>query len=252
MLQTFKTKLTHKERMSESVYIFRFICRDPDTLQFEAGQYMIVKIPQPDGEFKTRLYSVLNTPNQKNSFDLLAKIIPGGVGSEYLMTKQMGDEVIFDGPAGVFTLKEEDRHKGRHKVFIATGTGVAPVHSMINTHLPHHPEERFVLLWGTPTRREVYFIDTWKKLEGTYPNFRFAVFISREQSLSDEEKKHFVLGRVNKGIDALTSAFGIPTGGNIANFDIYVAGDRFILDSLKAYLLAKGADPGHLVLEKFV
>ena len=252
MLQTFKTKLIHKERLSDSVYIFRFLCQEPDTLVFEAGQYMILKIPQPDGMVKTRLYSILNTPDQRKSFDLLIKIIPGGLGSEYLKTLQLGDEVIFDGPAGIFTLKEEERHKGRHKVFVATGTGIAPAHSMITAHLGHHPEEYFVLLWGTPTKKEVYLVNEWKKLQKTYPNFKFAVFLSQEKEIKEDEKENFMLGRVNKGIDALTTAFGLPTGGDLANFDIYVAGDRYIVDSLKQYLLSKGADAGHLVLEKFV
>ncbi len=252
MLQTFKTKLVEKKRLAERIYIFKFLCVEPDSLHFEAGQYMILKVPQGDGEYKNRLYSILNTPAKKHDFELLVKLIPGGVASEYLTQLELGAEAIFDGPAGVFTLKEEERHKGRHKVFVATGTGVAPAVSMIEAHLPHHPEEHFVLLWGTPTKKDVYLTEEWEKLEGQYPNFRFAVFLSQEEELSGDEKKHFMLGRVNKGIDALTTAFGLPTGGDIANFDLYVAGDRYIVDSLREYLLSKGADPGHLVLEKFV
>ncbi|OGK58478.1 hypothetical protein A3G67_00635 [Candidatus Roizmanbacteria bacterium RIFCSPLOWO2_12_FULL_40_12] len=250
MLQTFHTRLTHKEKFTPDVYLFKFLCINPDIIRFEAGQYVILQVPQPGGEVKKKLYSIFSPPTEMKTFDLVVKLVQNGIGSTYLSSLQLGDEVIFDGPAGIFTLKEEGKHNGRDKVFIATGTGIAPARSMILEHLKKHPDERFILLWGVPKEEDVYFYDEWKKLHDENPNFNFIVFLSRAVAVSKPD--HFMLGRVNKGIDELHTKFGKPTGGTYADLDVYIAGDRDIVESIRQYLLALGADPLHVVTEKFV
>lgn len=250
MLQTFKTRLTKKKQLTENIYLLTFLCEEPDSIEFEAGQYMILQVPQPDGSHKKKLYSIFSLPTQKKSFDLLVKLIEGGIGSTYISSLQEGDQVTFDGPAGIFTLKEEGAHSGRDKVFIATGTGIAPVHSMIHTHLKEHPDEKFVLLWGIPREKDIYYYDEWKKLKDEHKNFNFVIFLSRGVEISKPD--HIMLGRVNKGINEFHTKFGKPTGGSYADLDIYIAGDRDIVESIRQYLLTLGADPAHLVTEKFV
>ena len=250
MLQTFKTRLTHKEKVGKDVYLFRFLCEEPDAIQFEAGQYLILQVPQPDGTEKKKHYSIASASTETKTFDLVIKILPQGVGSEYLGGLQVGDKTVFDGPAGIFTLKEGGDHKGRNKVFIATGTGIAPVRSIILSHLKKHPDEHFLLLWGIPRETDVYFFDEWEKLHEESKNFNFIIFLSQAVEVSKPD--HIMLGRVNKGIDELKHKFGQPTGGIYANLDIYIAGDRDIVESLRQYMLTLGADPMHLVLEKFV
>lgn len=252
MLQTFKTRLAHKEKLDGSVYLFRFLCEDPDVIQFEAGQYMLLQVPQSDGTTRNKHYSIASPATETQTFELLVKILPQGVGSDYLSSLQLGDQAIFQGPAGVFTLQEKDSHIGRDKVFIAAGTGIAPTRSIILTHIAKHPQERLILLWGIPARKDTYFVEELKKLKEKYSNFNFIIFFSRETTLDETEKEHFMLGRVNKGIDELHTKFGPPTGGSYADLDIYISGDRDIVESLRKYMIDLGADPLHLVMEKFV
>ena len=70
MLQDFTTRLLAKRQLTHDVWEFRFECISPDTLEFQAGQYMLLKVPT-DGTHKLKHYSISSPASQKNIFDLL-------------------------------------------------------------------------------------------------------------------------------------------------------------------------------------
>lgn len=247
MLQTYKTKLVHKQKHDGNIYVFRFICEDPDAVVFKAGQYLILHVPQSDGITKRKYYSISSPATGDRTFELLVKILPQGIGSDYLSSLELGAPATFEGPAGVFTLKDDDVHKGRSKIFIATGTGLAPVRSILLTHLPSHPEEKFILFWGVQTKESAYYLDELAELKKKHSNFDYMLFLSREKELAPEDA-HFTLGRVNIGLERLKEVEKIPFN----SVDVYISGVREIVESLHKYTLELGADPGHIVVEKFI
>ena len=247
MLQTYHTKLIHKEKKSGNVYIFRFLCEDPDAITFEAGQYVMLLVPQPDGTVKRKHYSISSPATEKNSFELMVKILPQGVASDYLSVLELGQPSVFQGPAGIFTLKDAEEHTGRSKIFIAAGTGLAPVRSILLTHLPLHPDEEFVLFWGIQKKEDIFYLDELVNLTEKYGNFEFAIFLSQEDLISPQEA-HLTKGRVTIGLDRLKTVDKIPFN----SLDIYISGAREIVEDLHKYTLSLGATPGHIVVEKFV
>jgi len=56
----------------------------------------------------------------------LIKLLENGQGSNQLKSLQVGDEVGLEGPNGHFTLKAT----GNPKVFLSTGSGLAPCYRM--------------------------------------------------------------------------------------------------------------------------
>lgn len=242
MIQTFKTKLTLKKELAPKVLLLEFALLEPAEVEFLAGQYMIMFVPQADGEEARRLYSVASPSTQKASFDLLLKLIPGGVASVFAEKLQIGEEVKFDGPAGRFVMKENERNK----VFLATGTGLAPMLSMLRTYLPttYHLQPTYHLRWGLGNFTDIYYLEDFKQLAQKYPQFSFQICISREQSLDaipEADRKYFTLGRITANFTAE------PT-----NTDYYICGGRDMVESTKNFLLVDHKLPPTAVsFEKF-
>ncbi len=246
MLTTYKTAFLSKKKLDGNVYLFSFSCQEPDQINFIPGQYLLLHVPQTDGTIRRKHFSITSPLAQKSSFDFLVKIVPGGIASEYLITLKEGDEVVLEGPAGMFVLKENDKDK----VFLATGTGLAPVRSIIKSQISNLKSQIF-LFWGIRTLEEAYFLEEFKQLSQANNNFTFVVCLSREQNLDkvrEEDRKFFFLGRVTEAYEKNPqSAIRNPQSS-----DFYLCGDKAIVELMRQFLLAKGIPPESITFEKFV
>ena len=128
MVRDITATLITKENMAGDVW--RFVFRvDGEALVFAPGQYVLLKI-----ESAFRQYSISSSPSHGTTFELIVEFIPGGLASTYLGALGEGDSASFKGPAGIFTLK----HTPTPKIFLATGTGIAPVKSMVISALENN------------------------------------------------------------------------------------------------------------------
>ncbi|MDO8609673.1 MAG: FAD-binding oxidoreductase, partial [bacterium] len=84
MLLSYKTHLSNKLQLSVDTILFTFTLDDPKEFSFIPGQYMIMIVPQENGEVVRRLYSIASSTAQKNSFELLVHIMTGGKAGMYL------------------------------------------------------------------------------------------------------------------------------------------------------------------------
>ncbi len=239
MLQTYHTRLSVKTQLTPDVYHLHFELIEPRELTFIPGQYMIMLVPQANGEPVRRLYSIVSPDSQKNSFELIIKIEPNGKASTYVLNMLVGDRVIFQGPAGVFRLKDNSKEN----VFLATGCGIAPMRSILLSVIAKNNNILYRLFWGLPTYKDVYMLDELKNFQQRYPNFQFTVCLSREQNLAmvpENDRKYFAIGHI-------TDCFATgPTA------EYYLCGSRHVTDSLKEFLLKeKAISPDRVVFEKF-
>ena len=108
----------HLELSVEGVEEFRFV----------PGQFVSIKQPRPDGKEHTRAYSMASPPRENATFDLCLNRVDEGFLSNWLCDLPEGSAIQFHGPHGLFTLREPRKDA----VFIATGTGIAPIRGMIH------------------------------------------------------------------------------------------------------------------------
>jgi Na+-transporting NADH:ubiquinone oxidoreductase subunit F len=245
-MQTFKTQLTNKTKLTDDVYLLNFKLLEPTKVEFQPGQYMMLLCPQKDSYALRRMYSIASHPSKFDSFDLIVEIVPNGVASTYVLAMNEGQTVDFQGPAGMFTL----RGKNKDNIFLATGTGIAPMISMINQVLSsEHPlQGENVLLWGLPHLKDMYMFEDLKDLSKDYPQFTFSICLSRETSLDsivEGDKEYFTLGRVTK---ALEDKYG-TTFPSDCNY--YLCGSRVVVEALRQYLSEKNVPKEHIIFEKF-
>lgn len=82
------------------------------------------------------------------------------------------------GPLGQFTLTEVSQEKG--SIFIATGSGIAPIRSMITDLLVNKKDTRPVkLYWGMRHATDLFWLDDFADLEAYYKNFTFNPTLSQ-------------------------------------------------------------------------
>src|SRR5215470_1799434 len=99
----------------------------PGGVAFRPGQFLSCLLPV-GGERLIRPYSIASSPATPERIELLLDRVPDGPGSGYLFTLPVGARIDFTGPWGTFLL---DRAPEAEAVFVALGTGIAPIRPML-------------------------------------------------------------------------------------------------------------------------
>jgi len=244
MLSIYKTIFSKKSQLNSNTYLYHFNLFEPKEIIFKPGQYIILKVPLEKG-YISRLYSISSSNTEKNSFELIVETVLGGLGSGYLSSLKEGVEVNFQGPAGMFELKKNERDK----IFMVTGTGIAPIRSMINSKFEIR-NSKFSLFWGLKNYKDVYLLNELKGYKLKVASFDFKICLSREQNLDmipEEDKKYFFLGHIDSCFEKLfTNHYSLITVN-----EFYLCGGRNIVESLKQFLLSKNVPKENVIFEKF-
>jgi ferredoxin-NADP reductase/ferredoxin len=147
---------------------------DEDEFTFQTGQYVRLKIP---GAAEWRSYSMASTGRELPRMDFLVRILNGGLVSEYLRNDcRPGDEITIQGPMGAFIL-----HSGRAPhIFIAGGTGLAPILAMLD-EIRYRPGPRppILLSFGCANERQFFYRDEVELRQWWMPELR--VILSADQ-----------------------------------------------------------------------
>ncbi len=249
MLITYESTLLHKKLLSGHVTQFSFSHPIQLDWNFLAGQYMIFHIPQSTGLPARRLYSIASPPTQKTTLDFIIEIVPGGVAGQFLSHLEIGQPLTLQGPAGLFTFKDSPAAA----IFIATGTGIAPMYSMIHDQLAVRANTQPLhLLWGMKTNQDIYLFEELQNLSRLYPNFTFQCCLSRDDITSstfpDKYASNAFSGRVTLALEQLLiqrPVFANPTT------DYYLCGGKLVIDGLKQYFTQTAIPPQNIHLEKF-
>lgn len=93
---------------------------------FIPGQFVELTVP---GTEVSRAYSIANTPNWDGHLEFYVRLQPAGVFSAYLQERaRLGDRLAVRGPQGCMTIDEKSLAP---RWFVAGGTGIAPMLSML-------------------------------------------------------------------------------------------------------------------------
>src|SRR6187431_30908 len=171
-IRTLPCRVEKVEKPAEDVAILNLKLPAGERLQFLAGQY--IDMLMKDG--KRRSYSMANAPHDDQFLQLHVRKTPGGAFSKYVF-EEMRDRAIlrFEGPLGTFYLREDS---DKPIIFVAGGTGFAPIKAQIE-HLFHHGDDRpIVLYWGVRSRKDLYLPDIPIAWAREHPSFSYVPVVS--------------------------------------------------------------------------
>ena len=143
------------EKPAPDVAIVRLKLPANERLQFLAGQYIDFLLK--DG--KRRSFSLATPPHADELLELHIRHVPGGFFSDALFTQYKGREILrFEGPLGFFYLREDS---DKPIIFVAGGTGFAPIKAVIEHALYHQIQAArpIVLYWGARSKQDLYLPD---------------------------------------------------------------------------------------------
>lgn len=140
-----------------------------------AGQWVSLKIPRGD-EVLARSYSIASAARADGAVDIAVTRVEGGPGSTFLHAMALGSSLQMGPPMGFFTLPEALDHP---LLFVATGTGVAPLRAMLQ-HLRARPSPPAVtLVLGVRTPEDLLYDDEFRALAEASAWFRYEPTLSR-------------------------------------------------------------------------
>ena len=214
--------LTHDTRQLD----LRLI--EPKTIAFKPGQFISFEMPHPQtGHLVTRAYSIASQPSRSDMITLLFNLVPGGPGSGLLFDLHAGDKTHFKGPAGNFYLRE---NPGRDLLFIASGTGIAPIRSMLLANAERPDPRPATLFWGLRSQRDLYYQEELVDLIRQTRTLTAVTTLSRpEPGWSGES------GRVLRLIEER-----IPS---VTNLSVYLCGNSAMITDSTTLLRLKGLCP---------
>src|SRR5256712_7904151 len=127
----------------------------PAALDFRPGQFISCQLPV-GGETLIRPYSIASSPEETRRLEIVLNLVPGGPGSHYLFGLAVGAAGRFTGPWGSFVL---DRAPEAEAVFIADGTGIAPIRPMLHRAVATATGRPLPLLAGAAARDRAPYPD---------------------------------------------------------------------------------------------
>ena len=160
------------ERPSHDVVVLYLSLPANERLQFLAGQYL--EIIMRDG--KRRAYSMANPPEDDAHIELHVRNMVGGAFTDYVFNKMKERDILrFEGPLGTFFLREDS---DKPIVFLASGTGFAPIKSIVEHAFHIGVERQMVLYWGARIAPDLYMSVLAEKWQRDHDNFRFVPVLS--------------------------------------------------------------------------
>lgn len=129
---------------------------------FTAGQAVLVG---DHGQAVRRPYSIACSPERSaetGALELLVGLDDGGHAGPHLALRGAGDLIDLEGPVGTFTFPPALTH--RRLLFVAGGTGIAPLRAMLDHALRRHPAERVSLLYSARRADEFAFLSELQRL----------------------------------------------------------------------------------------
>ena len=144
-----------------------------EPMLFRAGQY--VEFVLSNGS--RRAYSIANAPAVEGNVDLELHLrhVPGGAWTDYVFTDLRERELVkIEGPLGGTALRS---HPGK-LILLASGTGFAPIKSIIEDAARRNASRPMMLYWGGRTRQDLYLADLAASWVRKYPWLQFTPVLS--------------------------------------------------------------------------
>lgn len=189
-----------------------------------------------------RSYSICSSPYE-NELRVAVKKVPGGIFSTFANEQlQKGDVLEVLPPTGNFYTKILPSQK-KDYLFIAAGSGITPVISIIKTILSTEKISNVTLLYGNKTMASIIFKEQLEALKDKYlQRFNLHHIFSREQTETD-----FNFGRIDETkLNQLSRMVNLKP---VDNF--FICGPEPLIFMAKDFLLSRGIDLDKIHFELF-
>lgn len=161
-------KIIHIQSIYEEVKGFKtFVFKEGHSINYHSGQYITLVLKINSEEIR-RSYSICSSPQLSEPLTIGVKRVENGLFSRQLIDHaEVGDEWITTGTGGLFVLPP-DVNNYQQVFFLAAGSGISPVYSLIKTVLHFHPALSVVLIYSNASPHKTIFLNALQKLSNQF------------------------------------------------------------------------------------
>jgi len=230
-VRTLPARVQKLERLAPDVMALSLKLPTNEHFLFLAGQY--IEILLPDG--KRRAFSLANAPADEELLQLHIRRVPGGRFTEHVFTTMKERDILrFEGPHGNFYLRDGS---AKPIIFLAGGTGFAPIKAIVEDALHNHCDRPMTLYWGARERSSLYLPDLPGQWAAAYPNFNYVPVI--EQGYRDDERH---------GLVHLAVLEDFP---DLSDHQAYACGAPLMIDAARRDFVAHGLEEDEFFADAF-
>ncbi len=235
----FRTRVTSLRDLTHDIKEVRLKLLEPDTIQFKAGQYVQVEVPEYEliDEPVYRTYSMSSDPFAADEIELEIRYVPEGICTTFVHQHlKEGDELTINGPYGEFLRSDTNRPM----ICIAGGSGMAPIKSILIDMRRHHINRNTRYFFGARSKRDLFLLDEMKQLEKDLPDFRFI------PALSEPEPEDHWEGETGLITDVVDRHIE-----NASEMEAYLCGSPLMIDACIEVLKKNGMPEENIFYDKF-
>ena len=216
VVKTLPCRVEKLEKRADDVMLVKIKLPANERLQFLAGQYIDFQLK--DG--KTRSYSLANPPHDDALLELHIRHVPGGLFSgQVFSTLKERDILRLKGPFGSFFIREDS---DKPMLFIAGGTGFAPIKGMLEHAFAEHTDRELVLYWGVRSLKDLYMAELPQQWLAERPNFSFIPVLSNPAP-----------GDRWQGRSGLVHQAVLADFADLSGYQVYACGAPAMVDSAR-------------------
>ena len=236
-------RVTSVERDADALIIgFDVPAELRDTFAFSAGQYLTLRT-FVDGDDLRRSYSICSAPGER-LLTVGVRLLPGGAFSGWALANlHAGGLLDVLPPLGRFFVPLDAR-ASRHFVFVAAGSGITPMLSLLKATLASEPKSRCTLIYGNRRIASTMFRDALAELKNRYlARFSAHYVFSREDQDAPLFNGRLDTPRLTTFLRTLVPADDID--------EAFVCGPAGMIDGVSAALADAGVLAEHVHVERF-
>ena len=212
-------RLTRLHMATPDVAILTLQLPAAETFRFYAGQY--IELILKDG--KRRSYSMANTVGQAGTLELHVRHMPGGLFTDHVFgvgPSQMKEREIlrFEGPFGSFFLRESEKPI----IFLASGTGFAPIKAIIESMIENGVNRPATLYWGGRRPQDLYLDELARGWEAQLSGFSYIPVVSDALTQDNWQGRG---GFVHQAV--------IADHPDLSAYEVYACGSPIVVESAR-------------------
>ncbi len=219
----FPVRVESLEALTHDVMLMKLKLPSTDKLQFVAGQYLEFLLK--DG--KRRAFSIASPSYESSLLEIHLRLIPGGEFTEYVF-KEMKEKSILrvEGPFGNFFLRDDST---KPIIFVAGGTGFAPIKGMIEESIEKKLTRPIKLYRGARVLEDLYMDALCKKWANEFKHIEYIPVLS--ESLTEDTWQ----GRTGLVHEAVLEDFV-----NLNDYQLYCCGAPQMVEVAHKAFIAQG------------
>ena len=204
------------------------------------GQYITLSVEIAGQEYK-RSYSLASTPSRAGNLEITVKRDPnGGVVSNWLNDcLKVGDTLNIKGPFGKFTYAKDTPPK---LLFLAAGSGIVPIMSMLRWLADTNTRSNVVLLLSFRSLYDIIYCDELHLIAAQHKNISLIITLTQEPV--EYSQWYGLTGRINKKM--LVDC--VP---DVPERAVYLCGPDAFMAENKQWLLDLAVPPEQIRFESF-